>query len=147
MRESPPTPLRGFFAGDSRFQRSKMFCFRVHVSMNERDVEAVLFLGSFSDRAGMFLYWPVLHRCPCLAIGFVLGVGFVLVTVMVKELQVLYAVIVAPPDVVYLCALPVASWVVLRGLASSVVAALHCCLAPLPVLGQATGPVGGCPCH
>ena len=103
--------------------------------MNERDVEAVLFCGSLSDRAGMFLYWPVLHRCPCLAIGFVLGVGFVLVTVMVKELQVLYAVIVAPPDVVYLGAVPVASRVVHSCLALSVVAAFDLGLAVFPVLG------------
>ena len=85
MRESPPTPLRGFFAGDSRFQRSKMFCFRVHVSMNERDVKAVLFCGSLSDRAGMFLCWPVLHCGPCLTSGFVLGVGFVLVAIVIQK--------------------------------------------------------------
>ena len=103
--------------------------------MNERDVKAVLFCGSLSDRAGMFLCWPVLHCGPCLTFGFVLGVGFVLMAVMVEELQVVYAVIIPAMYVVYLCALPVASWVVLRGLASSVVAALHCCLAPLPVLG------------
>ena len=55
--------------------------------------------------------------------------------------------VVSAPYMVYLRALAVAPWVVLRGLASSVVAALDPCLTLCPVLGQAAGAVGGCPCH
>ena len=85
MRESPPTPLAGFLCWRLALSAFENICFRVHVSMNERDVKAVLFCGSSSDRAGMFLYWPVLHRGPSLPVGFVLGVGFVLVAIVIQK--------------------------------------------------------------